>query len=323
MKKRLSENNTISRYEGRFTIVGNTVVVEEKFVFVSSQTSFSWYLPQDAEAVEIFGSGSKVKLIEDNLGRKVLVSGNFVNFTLKYLTDSLIEKTKDRFFLVDLSKVTASQISVIVTLPEGATLTYSLNALKNSLQTSFVPKTSKITTDGKSIVLQWDEKDLQQGKAILVRYQVPRKFISVETLILVLVILLIFVAVFFFSHRREKSKVKVKKEETREETEKNKNGDETVTVLKEISSDKLTFQSPKNSLKEKLTRNLFEEERAIMESLLDADHHELWQKQLSLKTGISAVKLSRKLRNLEAKGLIEKIPYGNTNKVRIKLSQTI
>lgn len=44
---------------------------------------------------------------------------------------------------------------------------------------------------------------------------------------------------------------------------------------------------------------------------------EAWQKQLQLKTGFSKAKLSRVLRDLEARGMIKKIPYGNTNKIKL------
>ena len=66
-----------------------------------------------------------------------------------------------------------------------------------------------------------------------------------------------------------------------------------------------------------ITKNLFEEEKKIVEVLLE-NKEGIWQKQLQLKTGLTKVKLSRKIRNLEEKGIIEKIPYGNTNKIRLK-----
>ena len=69
---------------------------------------------------------------------------------------------------------------------------------------------------------------------------------------------------------------------------------------------------------EALTRNLYEEEKRIMQVLLAQKDEELWQKQVARETGLSKVKVSRKLRNLEKKGLIEKIPHGNTNKIRVK-----
>lgn len=70
--------------------------------------------------------------------------------------------------------------------------------------------------------------------------------------------------------------------------------------------------------KHALTTNLFEEEKQLVDILLAAKNQELWQKELTKQSGLSKVKVSRKLRNLRAKGVIEKIPHGNTNKIRIK-----
>ena len=76
-------------------------------------------------------------------------------------------------------------------------------------------------------------------------------------------------------------------------------------------------QIKEKSTEKDITKNLFEEEKKIVEVLLE-NKEGIWQKQLQLKTGLTKVKLSRKIRNLEEKGVLEKIPYGNTNKIRLK-----
>ena len=182
-------SSEMSSYKATFTLVGSTAIVEESITFASPQQNLSWPLPDDAEAVEIT-KNSHVP---------------FTSLTFKYITESLVEKTKDRFFLIDLSKVTASEISVKVQLPEGATLKYSLENPEASLQTSLVPKTSKVSTDGKSIIILWDEQDLQQGKAIMVRYVEPQEFISARTLFILIFLLLIFFAGIFFSKKTKTS----------------------------------------------------------------------------------------------------------------------
>ncbi len=63
---------------------------------------------------------------------------------------------------------------------------------------------------------------------------------------------------------------------------------------------------------------LLDAEKKILEELKSADRNELWQKQLQLKTQFSKAKLSRMIRNLESRNLITKIPFGNTNKIRLK-----
>ncbi|MFT4250614.1 MAG: helix-turn-helix transcriptional regulator [Candidatus Woesearchaeota archaeon] len=74
----------------------------------------------------------------------------------------------------------------------------------------------------------------------------------------------------------------------------------------------------KQTKKETLTKNLFKEEEVLVNLLLKQPTKELWQKELTKQSGLTKVRASRKLRNLEAKGVIEKIPYGNTNKIRLK-----
>lgn len=68
--------------------------------------------------------------------------------------------------------------------------------------------------------------------------------------------------------------------------------------------------------KKTYTQNLFKEEKKIMDYLLKKK--ECWTKEISRDLEIPKVRLSRKLRNLQERGLIEKIPYGNENKIKIK-----
>ena len=60
---------------------------------------------------------------------------------------------------------------------------------------------------------------------------------------------------------------------------------------------------------------LLEKERKIVQALQRAKTQELWQKQLQIETGFSKARLSRTLRDLEARGMIKKEPVGNTNKI--------
>ena len=68
--------------------------------------------------------------------------------------------------------------------------------------------------------------------------------------------------------------------------------------------------------REKYTQNLFREEKKIMNYLLK--NKDCWTKEIVKDLEISKVRLSRKLRKLEEKGLIERIPYGNENKIKLK-----
>ena len=61
---------------------------------------------------------------------------------------------------------------------------------------------------------------------------------------------------------------------------------------------------------------LMESERKIV-NILKKSKGELWQKQIQLQTEFSKAKLSRLIRDLEAREVIKKIPIGNTNKIRL------
>lgn len=78
------------------------------------------------------------------------------------------------------------------------------------------------------------------------------------------------------------------------------------------------FYQNRGKKTEEIDKYLMESEKAIITELKKADRGELWQKQLQLKTNFSKAKLSRLVRNLESRNIIEKIPFGNTNKVRLK-----
>ena len=76
----------------------------------------------------------------------------------------------------------------------------------------------------------------------------------------------------------------------------------------------------KGKTKEKsreIESHLLESESAVIKTLKEAKG-EMWQKQIQLKTGFSKAKLSRTIRNLEARGLVKRIPLGNTNKIKLK-----
>ncbi|MFP4116820.1 MAG: helix-turn-helix transcriptional regulator [Candidatus Aenigmatarchaeota archaeon] len=65
--------------------------------------------------------------------------------------------------------------------------------------------------------------------------------------------------------------------------------------------------------------HLLDKEKKIVEELAKADENTLWQKQLQHRTGFTKSKLSRTVRNLEERNVLEKIPHGTSNKVRLIL----
>jgi hypothetical protein len=77
------------------------------------------------------------------------------------------------------------------------------------------------------------------------------------------------------------------------------------------------FRHLKNRTKD-VDKYLLDDERKVIQLLNQAEWKGMWQKNIQNSLGFSKAKLSRMIRNLESRGLIEKIPIGNTNKVRLK-----
>ncbi|MBS3124084.1 hypothetical protein J4437_05635 [Candidatus Woesearchaeota archaeon] len=280
----------IESYKAIYTIISDKVIVEENIKLSAVSKNITIAIPEDAAALEVENVEFEVEEFKDY---KLLMINKKLNtsFTIKYITESLIEETDNNYFILDLGNLEAPEIIVKLILPESATLKYPLS----SPQPSIFPATKKITTDGKSINIYWDEVDLEESKTLMVMYKEENS--EVYAYVVLVIFLLIIIGASLILLLQIKSKITKKEEKT-------------------IENNKESHSTEK--IKEDLTRNLFEEERAIIETLYEAENHELWQKQIVLKTGISKVKLSRKIRNLEAKGLIEKIPFGNTNKIRLK-----
>ncbi|MFB6216542.1 MAG: helix-turn-helix transcriptional regulator, partial [Candidatus Aenigmatarchaeota archaeon] len=59
-------------------------------------------------------------------------------------------------------------------------------------------------------------------------------------------------------------------------------------------------------------------EKEVIEALSDADESTMWQKSLQRETGSTKSKLSRTLKKMEERGLVEKIQHGTSNKVRLR-----
>lgn len=151
--------------------------------------------------------------------------------------------------------------------------------LLNEEDRLLVPNPTGINTNGRNILISWENFNSDE---IIVSYEFLNQRINFWPIIL---ILLAFLAIFY--KRKEISGILFRK--------KNKK---------------------KLGLKD-LTRNIFGEEKEIVEYLYKKDKKESWTKEIVRDLGISKVKLSRRLRNLEQKGLIEKIPFGNENKIRL------
>jgi uncharacterized membrane protein len=278
----------------KYTIIDDNVLVNHRTYFSDKQAEIKFYLPPDAEAIEV--KKSAFNIYPDAESKVVVVKNPSSPLEIKYVTQSLVEKTKDRYFILNLAKISGDK-EVTITLPEGAILKEKLGSSSGSI----IPLTSNITTDGRSLIISWKKQELAQANSILVIYSVPQQLSWISYLLAAVLLLTIpssITAYYYLIHKKKEKK----------------KSDSPI-----VSSG---MPHPAVAAPD-LTRNLFEEEKAIVDALLKAKDREMWQKALLFEIGISKVRLSRKLRALESKGLIEKVPFGNTNKIRLKIPSYI
>lgn len=141
----------------------------------------------------------------------------------------------------------------------------------------------QITSDGINIILDWEKEDLKKGESfpVFVIFKKPSSKWILWIIGAVLVIAIIFFLV------KQSIKLKIPEKPAKK-------------TKKKVEAKEL---------------HLLESESLVM-GALNKLGGEAWQKQLQIQTGFSKAKLSRTIRNLEARRLIKKIPLGNTNKIK-------
>ena len=77
------------------------------------------------------------------------------------------------------------------------------------------------------------------------------------------------------------------------------------------------FSKKRASKENKTDKYLLDIEKQVLNELRKAENQELWQKNIQKNLNLSKAKTSRIIRNLEFRGLVKKIPFGNTNKITL------
>ena len=260
--------------ETKYYIYEKNVLVRHSF---DSASDLEIRIPSDFTNLEI---NSEYKLEE--FPKYYLIKINSAdNLSINYITQSMVDKSKDRSSFVSRNFLNEIQ-KVKLVLPESAVL------LDDGL---VFPEPDLISSDGRSIILEWGDYNEKQ---IIVDYE----FLDDNNFIYYLVFgLLILIFLFYILFEREKHKKRLSQRDL-------------------LWSKKVQIKKKEIS-KGGFTKNLFEDEKKIVEYLLNKKGNEAWTKEILRDVGITKVKLSRKLRSLEQKEIIKKIPYGNENKIRI------
>jgi len=221
----------------------------------------------------------------NQLGKSLVVNESANNSQINSYPDSnsLNFAGRDIYFL---NKVTFpnnfEEVKIVLNLEKGI-------IIKNK---EVFPLGYNIQTDGETISINWDLNDVKKGDNFAIFVNLEDTKNAIFPFWSVFFIILILFGVFWLIVFKRK-KVLIKK----------------VSKIKQVK------------VKEKESNEynyLLDTEKKIMEELKKANRNELWQKQIQNSTGFSKAKISRLIRNLESRGLITKIPFGNTNKIRLK-----
>lgn len=199
---------------------------------------------------------------------------------IKFITKDYIKKTGDEYLFV-LPKPSVIDSNIQVYLPENYILSDNL----------VFPKNYNISTNGKNIILEW--KNFNESEIII--FYKGASLSNLIYYIIMGILLAIVVILFYLQQKKFRGKINLIRERQ----------DKTRQKLKKLK-------------KIEMTKNLFGDEKKIIEYLLSKKEKSSWTKELVKNLEISKVRLSRKLRSLVEKGLVEKESYGNENRISLK-----
>ena len=269
------ETNT-NIQEANYYIIDSKVLAEINFGNVKN---FEFPIPYDSKALEVTSDSKTLEVSSD-----YIIEDQEFNKLIKInsasnLTIKLISETY-------LDKSGENYFFVIknqfnykilrVYLPESAIINKNIGIF---------PEPDLKTTDGRRIILEWNDFN---GEQILVSYEFLEKN---KTFYFFIIAVIVICFIIFYIIQRNKFTKKLKE------------------IKKKSRKEKVEIKE------EELTKNLFEDERIIVNYLLNKKDNQSWTKDIIRDLQISKVKLSRKLRSLEQKEIVKKTPYGNENMI--------
>ncbi len=227
-------------------------------------------------------SASTYSLQFDQNGNNVVTSEIFNGKSLGSTIDSAsLDRSGNQLYFVKRIKFNQSfsEVQIKFNLDKGV-------VVKDSL---IFPAGYTIETNGEIISINWNLKNVMSGQdfAMFITLEDTKTSFNIFYAILAMLILVL-IGFFIYKQSRKKPAVKI------------------IKVKEKVITKKEDYDY------------LLDTEKNIIEQLKKADRNEMWQKQLLLNTGFSKAKLSRLIKNLETRNLVKKIPFGNTNKVRLK-----
>lgn len=305
--------STIENAETTITAYDEEVIVELAYELRSEVVEdVVLNLPKDVTSLVVkMGEFRRDCTLEDQGDETLARCGSTrkgVNKLLvSYKTRQLIGKLGEQTIIKygDKLPFKTEEYNLTIKLPEGFVIP------KEDNQDFYInPEPTKITSDGRRIILQWKTSDVTRFSANVISQSLQKKENN-NSWFMALVVFAItsgFLISVLFVLRIRKQIV----EETSEKTKENKI--ENVKEETEIA-EPTEIKIEEN---EEILPSFIESEKKVVELLKNSEKKELWQKEIQKNCDFSKAKLSRIIRNLESRGVVEKEAYGNTNKIILK-----
>ena len=223
----------------------------------------------------------------DQVGDKAIVKETVNGIKqASYVDSGIIEKSGSSYYFIKRLVFPRSF--------DNAEITINLDTGVIVSDMGAFPASYKTQSDGQIISLVWNLENVKENQTMAIFANLENTKYSYVWIYWALGIAAV-TAIIFFDYKKfgRKEKARVIRAKTRAKKPE-----------KEKYDEKLEY--------------LLDTEKKVIELLKKADRNELWQKQIQDSTGFSKAKVSRLVRNLESRGLVAKIPFGNTNKVRLK-----
>jgi len=203
-----------------------------------------------------------------------------------YVDENIIDKSGSSYYFVKklVFPENFDNAKIVLNLDRGVIVS----------ELGIFPTGYEINSDGQTISIVWNLENVKKNQTLALFANLEDTKASYIWMLWILGALILF-AVLYIIYRKMPRKERIK-----------------------IVRVKARTSRAKEERYDKKLEYLLDTEKKVIELLKSADRHELWQKQIQDSTGYSKAKVSRLIRNLEARGLIVKIPFGNTNKVRLK-----
>lgn len=292
------------------TMEGGLAQVKSQYVIVSQGVEdLAIHVPSDVREVYAdMDDQLRTCKIENGTAHCGSTKASKHVFTLAYESEAVIGVLDDRevFKFSEELPFRTSEYTFVLKLPVGSVIARELGKDEFFFVT---PKPSEVLSDGQRIIVTWKSDEVSRFSVSAVTE--PLREDDPRGLYIGLTVAAVAGAGVTYAVLRKRwkkpanghvknggaRKTAKKKEKKEEEV---KASVESVPALKAIAP------------------QFVEEEQKVVELLKNAENHELWQKQLLQETGLSKVKLSRLLRNLEERGVVTKQIFGNTNKIALK-----